>query len=92
LEPLKFGGEYAAAERGQLVVASPLVTQVGRRPMGGFGDEIGIDETLDDAVEVPRVERHESVSAIADLLNETIAVPLFLGEREEELEVHWLEW
>jgi hypothetical protein len=91
LQPANLGGEDSSAECGEAIVATALVVELRDRASLRLGHEAVGEEPLDDAVQVPGLEGHEPVGSVGDGLHESVAMSLFLGQREEELQVDGLE-
>jgi hypothetical protein len=91
LQPSYFRRHHAAAEGGEAIVSSALIAELRDHASLRFGDEAVGEESLDDAIEIARLEGHEPVGALGNGLHESVAVAFFLAQREEELEVDGLE-
>jgi hypothetical protein len=91
MEPADLRRDDAPAECGQLVVATALVSEIRGGTSLGLDDEAVGEETLDDAVEIPRLEGDEPVGTLGDGLDQGVPMKLLLAEGEKELEVDGLE-
>lgn len=92
LKPRDLGGKDPTAEWRDPVVSTSLVVELGHRTPVSFGYEAVSEESLDDPIEVPGLERYESVRSLGDVLYEGVPVTFLLGEAEQELQVERLEW
>jgi hypothetical protein len=90
LETRAFGGEDAAAQPGEPVIAAALVVS-GCRPAGGFFDEVGIDQPLESAVKRGGPEPDFAARAVQDFLHYGVAMLVLVGEAEENVEPVGLE-
>jgi hypothetical protein len=91
LEALAFGVEDTAAERRETVVAAARVVELGRGTGAGFRDEVSFDEALERAVEGGGPQADLAGGALENFLHDAVAVLLFAGEGEQDMEPLRLE-
>src|SRR5262245_56386348 len=87
LEALHLRAGGPPAERGDAVVAPPLVVRRGIRAAGRLRDGPGLPHPREGAVERARVEPERPRRPLRRLLHDRVAVPLLVGEGEEHLEL-----
>jgi hypothetical protein len=76
------------ARRGKLIVASTLVVAIWRGPSARRSDQAVVNETLDDAIQIARLELHQAVGRIGDGSGQGIAMLLVFDEREQQQEIN----
>ena len=90
-QSLELRGEHAPAERGQPVVATPLVVLVGGRPLVLTRRSAVCLEPADRAVEISRLERDRAVGVLEDVLTDSVSVAVAGGEHGEHEQLDRLE-
>ena len=74
------------AKRRQPVVAPSRIVFVRLRPRGALFDEAALEQPLDSGVERARCQLHLAPGAVADVLNDGVAVEVLVGQGQENLE------
>ena len=88
-----FGGEHVATDAGEAIVAAARVASVGRNGsrggggLGGFIDEAMVHEFFKIVVEGAGAEFVLTLRLARDFLHDAVAVEVFGGEREEDVEL-----
>lgn len=85
------GGEHAAPKRCDCIVAATFILELWNGASIGFHHQSIGEQSLDDPIQIPRLERHKSLGALRHGLHQSIAMTLLLGEAEEELEIDRFE-
>ena len=86
LQPPRLGGQDAAAQIGNLVVAPPLVVLLGRRTVIGLDDQILVEQPLEQRVERSAAQPDQAVGAGLDLTDDAVAVAFFVRQGQQDLE------
>jgi len=87
-----FGGEDAASDVGEAVVAAASVAIIGgRRCAGGFLDKAMVHEFFEIVVESAGAEFVLALRLSCDFLHDAVAVEIFGSEREEDVKLGWGE-
>jgi len=84
--------EHPPAKWRDSIVAATFILELRDGATIGLDHESIREQSLDDAVQIPWLERHESVRPLRHRLYQAIAMTLLLGEAEQELEIDGLEW
>src|SRR5207247_54747 len=90
VEPLRFRGDDAAAERSQLVIAATRIIELRNRPSFGFLNQTVVDQLRDGAVERPWPDVPVR-SARSEIFLDAVRVALRLEERQQYQEMERLE-
>lgn len=85
LETLALEVEHPLAERGQAVVPTPRVVELGRGPVAGFDDHTFLDQPFERAVQGGRPQAHLAVSTLEDVLHDAVPVLFAPGERQQNV-------
>src|SRR6476661_9749418 len=82
----RFGLRNGGSERGNPVVATPLVVLLRRRPIARFDNQSLLEHSLNRSIQRPGAERQLSASPDSDVLDDGVAMPVLLGERQQDVE------
>src|SRR5262249_39489755 len=85
-QPARLRARRRLSERRDPVIAPPLVVHLGGGPLARLLDQALLEHPLDRAVQRPRPEPDLSAGPLRDLLEDRVAVPVFPGERYEDVE------
>jgi hypothetical protein len=91
MEARDLGGEHPAAEWCDCIVAATFILELWHCASIGFHHQSIGEQSLDDPIQIPRLERHKSLGALRHGLHQPIPMTLHLGEAEEELEIDRFE-
>jgi len=90
-ETCDFGGEDAAADRGEPIVAAARIAIVGGGGcgLGGLIDKAMVHQFFEIVVERAGAELVFALRLTGDLLHDAVAVKVFGCEGEENVELGW---
>lgn len=85
-EAARFRSRRGGAERRDPVIATPLVVELGRRPIRGLDQKSLLEHSLNRSIQGARAHPKRAVGARLDVLDDPVAVPILVGERQEDVE------
>ena len=91
-EPRRFRSRHRGAERGDAVVATPLVVFFGGGPFAGFDDEALLEQTLNRSIQCPGAEFQLAAGARGHVLDDRVAVAVVVGKRHQNVEGRGRQW
>ena len=89
-EPSHLGARHSSAERRDSIVAPSFVVSRGAS-LGKFGDQTLLHHTRDGTVECARAEAKLAPRSRFDVLDNRVAVPLPVDQRQQEVKRHGRE-
>src|SRR5580658_5182179 len=82
---LRFVASQRTAGRSQTIVTSALVSQFGVRLIIQFFNQLGFEQGFDGPVQRSRTQPDLLIGALRDLTHDAIAMPVFVGQSEEDV-------
>ena len=76
---------HRSAQRGETVVAAPLVIVFRRGPFVGLDDQPVLEHALNRSIQRARAQPDRAVGASGDILNDRVAMTILVGQRDQDM-------